>query len=94
MDLLKSQLRSKNQWDLVPACLDMGKGESRIIFRNYGLIDNDIFKGREARIYLGEEIYTILDILSLNGALRRWGYCSEKKCILSGEEDNKQVNPR
>lgn len=45
----------------------MGKGESRIISRNYGLIDNDIFKGREARMYLREEIYTILDILSLNG---------------------------
>lgn len=66
MDILESQLRSKNRWDLVPVCLDMGKGESSILSRDYGLIDDDIFEGREAGIYLREEICTILDILSLS----------------------------
>lgn len=26
VDILESQLRSKNPWDLVPTCLDMGEG--------------------------------------------------------------------
>lgn len=51
---------------LVPTCLDMEKGESRIISRNCRLI-MIIFEGGEAGIYLGGEISAILDILSLSG---------------------------
>ena len=44
----------------------MGKGESRIISRNCGLI-MIIYEGGEAGIYLGGEIAAILDILNLSG---------------------------
>lgn len=55
VDILESQLRSKNPWDLVPTCLDMGE-ESRTISRNYGLID-DVFEGREVNIFKGRDLY-------------------------------------
>ena len=74
MDILESQLGTKNQWDLVPAHLDMGKGESKFMSRNYGLIDNHVFEGKETSMYLREEVCTILDIQDgAKGGLQFYG---------------------
>lgn len=57
-------MRKEKSVRLGTCLLDMGRGESRMIPRNYGLI---MIHLREAVIYLKEKMYTIMDILSFSG---------------------------